>query len=209
VEKIEGSARDWLAQAETVIDPEARTERDEAAEWLRDQLKDDPMRREEIIKKGQAAGFSKRTLERARPIAGVEYERAGFGQGSRWYLKSSSLTPTILEQEYRGANGDHGANTENKGLQHDSKPHSRHSRQTHSVGENGGANANGLPTIPDDVSADHLELCGRSVDRINDEAGSIVHTIESFYWEIPEDGRANLSSKVIGDTEWHIKEGLN
>jgi hypothetical protein len=63
-----------------------RSERDDAAEWLRHWLIDQggEAARPDVFKSGRAEGFSEATLKRARPRAGVTTERRGFGGGSVW-----------------------------------------------------------------------------------------------------------------------------
>src|SRR6516225_1545266 len=50
---------------------EGRTERDDAADWLRDYLGDGPKLARDVLTESKAAGFSKRTIDRAKAVAGV------------------------------------------------------------------------------------------------------------------------------------------
>jgi len=86
VGETERSVRDILA--ETGADPEARSERDEAAGWLRDYLiqHGGSGKAAEIIRAARADGIAEATLKRARKRAGIATTRQGFGQGSVWSL---------------------------------------------------------------------------------------------------------------------------
>jgi hypothetical protein len=63
-----------------------RTERDDAAEWLRDYLRDGPKLARDVLTESKAAGFSKRTIDRAKPAAGVRTRKQAFGGGWVWEL---------------------------------------------------------------------------------------------------------------------------
>lgn len=63
-----------------------RTERDDAAEWLRDYLRDGPKLAKEVIAESKAAGFSKRTIDRAKAAAGVRARKEAFSGGWVWEL---------------------------------------------------------------------------------------------------------------------------
>jgi hypothetical protein len=69
-------------------DREERSERDEAAEWLRGYLEehDGEATRADIVVAAKLDGISERTLDRARSRAKVTAKRAGFGQGAVWRL---------------------------------------------------------------------------------------------------------------------------
>lgn len=93
---------------------EDRSERDEAAEWLRGALADGPKRTKELMRDARAYGIAERTLQRARRTIGAVVERDGFGGHCRW-------APTIPANPV----------------------HSRHTRQPLEAGkndENGGEN---------------------------------------------------------------------
>ena len=62
-----------------------RPERDEAAEWLQDQLKDGAVAVKELKKEAIAAGVAWRTLERAKVSAGVRARKRGIA-GWIWEL---------------------------------------------------------------------------------------------------------------------------
>lgn len=70
-------------------DSDERTEKNEAADWLREILRDGPVKAAEIRKKANADGFAWRTVQRARKQAGVTSERSGFGSGTRWHIRAT------------------------------------------------------------------------------------------------------------------------
>jgi hypothetical protein len=74
-------------------DPDERTERDEAAEWLRAYLADEggEAKAGEVIKAAFANGFSKTTLHNARKKARITTGKAGFGGGWVWRLQSAKV----------------------------------------------------------------------------------------------------------------------
>lgn len=75
------ASHDLLAPPE----PEERTERDEAEDWLRDVLGDGPMPAREVTAEAREAGISERTLRRARTALGIEPRReGGIGSKGRW-----------------------------------------------------------------------------------------------------------------------------
>ena len=63
-----------------------RTERDDATDWLRDYLSAGPKPASSVISDAKAAGFSKRTIDRAKPEAVVRTRKAKFGGGWVWEL---------------------------------------------------------------------------------------------------------------------------
>lgn len=65
---------------------EAQTEREQAADWLREELADGPMPSAQVLKDGKANGFAEKTLRRAkRQVA--EAVKDGFTGGWSWRLK--------------------------------------------------------------------------------------------------------------------------
>ena len=86
VGETERNVRDILA--ESGGDPEVRSERDEAAAWLREYLiqQGGSAKASDIIKASRADGIAAATLQRARKRAGIATTRQGFGQGSVWTL---------------------------------------------------------------------------------------------------------------------------
>jgi hypothetical protein len=82
-------ARTLLAAAE--LDHEERTERDAAADWLRDYLTETDKAPSKDVKKAAGdAGFSERTLARARISLGVVVTGEGFPRQSYWRLPEAS-----------------------------------------------------------------------------------------------------------------------
>lgn len=75
------SVGDVLADSGTA--PEERSERAEAAAWLRDFLTRNggEASAEDVFKAGAQAGFEKHTLRRCKPKAQVKSEKAGFDGG--------------------------------------------------------------------------------------------------------------------------------
>ena len=74
-------------------DSEERTERHEAADWLRDLLWDGRMTAGEVQKAAKSAGFAWRTVQRARNLAGVETKREGFGKGATYFWDLRATKP--------------------------------------------------------------------------------------------------------------------
>lgn len=106
-------------------DPDERTERQEAAEWLRDVLADGPKQASEIFKEARGS-FSERTLRRARAEIGARIRREGFGGGSKWFIPA---VPTPSQRA--GRNGEAGRNGSASGFQGDGHDLSGHSGQTY------------------------------------------------------------------------------
>lgn len=65
-----------------------RTERDDAADWLRDYLGDGPKLARDVLAESKAAGFAKRTIDRAKRAAGVRTRKEAFGGGWVWELSA-------------------------------------------------------------------------------------------------------------------------
>lgn len=88
---IETSGVLWTGEDESIGkqdlilqgDSEERADRSEAAEWLRDFLVGDSQPATTVLKEGKAAGFSEKTLRRAKKDAGVRVQKIGFEDG-RW-----------------------------------------------------------------------------------------------------------------------------
>lgn len=80
---IDGAAHDLLAEVETPEDGE-HTERDDAKEWLKEILAEDPLASKTIERMSKQAGFAWRTVQRARKkCPNIEIKRKGFGKGSK------------------------------------------------------------------------------------------------------------------------------
>jgi hypothetical protein len=76
------TADDALAAA--AADPEARSARDGAADWLRSALADGPMKAEDLKAAAKEAGIAWSTVKRAQTAVGVKPKRQGFGPGGAW-----------------------------------------------------------------------------------------------------------------------------
>ena len=63
---------------------ELRTERDAAAEWLRELLSVGPVPAREVQAEAKSAGHSWATIRRAKDVIGVQVKRDGFGKGGAW-----------------------------------------------------------------------------------------------------------------------------
>jgi hypothetical protein len=105
------SVRDLL-RGDSGEDPDAKTERDEAVEWLRDLLDDSggQMPAKEVKAAARAAGIAERTLDRARPRAGVTTKREGFGKDAVyvWRLASAPHARHVRQYLEGGEHGAHG-----------------------------------------------------------------------------------------------------
>ncbi len=99
------------------VEDEARTEREEAADWLRELLSGGPVRVSEIKREAKEAGLSWRTVERAKRAIGAHVVREGFGGQCRWSVTEPPYSPP--------------------------DPHTRHSRQAQIPGEYGENEATG------------------------------------------------------------------
>jgi len=77
----ERSAADLLAEP---ADSDARTERDEAVEWLRAALKEGERPVREMEREARAHGIAPRTLRRARKQLQVVSKRVGYGADGEW-----------------------------------------------------------------------------------------------------------------------------
>lgn len=111
---IEGNARDILASAEVVADTADKEEAQGATEWLEATLRDagGEMSKAEVIRRGIAAGFSERTLQRARGRIRATAEIDGFGADKRstWKLPIHATEPSIVPIVPAEIGGTHGTN---------------------------------------------------------------------------------------------------
>lgn len=91
---LEGTARDLLATADSVMDGEGKSATDEAIDWLFDLLSAGSHKAQEIKRLADQAGFSWRTVQRAKKSAGIDSKRVGFGKGSHyiWRLPAGTFT---------------------------------------------------------------------------------------------------------------------
>jgi putative DNA primase/helicase len=83
-----------LAQAENT-DEEAGGEN--AREFLRYLLAIGPMRAADVFRDGEAHGYSKRQMQRARAAIGARIEKAGMREGWEWSLPKMPPAPEDAE----------------------------------------------------------------------------------------------------------------
>ena len=85
---LDGSARDLLgdAEADNGVDGSAR---DEACQWLRDELANGPRPPKQLKAEATKAGISWRTVERAKSELAVKSEKTGYDGEWRWHLPKS------------------------------------------------------------------------------------------------------------------------
>ncbi len=93
-------------------DAEERSEREEAAEWLRDLLDDagGALPAKEVKAAARSVGIAERTLDRARARAGVTSKRDGFGKDAvyLWRLACTPHARHVRQHTEGGAHGEHG-----------------------------------------------------------------------------------------------------
>jgi hypothetical protein len=77
-----------------VDDADERTERDDAADWLREELAAGPVAAVDLLRAARAVGIAERTLRRAKARLGVGSAREGFGRSSvvRWRLPEEAVS---------------------------------------------------------------------------------------------------------------------
>ena len=91
--KVEGSARDILADAEQSQEESAgRTERDEAADFLRSVLADKPVKASQVLREAREAGHSERTIRRAKDELDIKAVKEGMDGGWVWQLPKMATT---------------------------------------------------------------------------------------------------------------------
>jgi putative DNA primase/helicase len=119
-ESLDGSARELLAETET--DPSQEDSDDDTASdsWLRAFLSDSgSAKKTDAIKAAKAAGFSERTIQRARGRIGARVIVSGFGKAkyATWTLETPSETVNHVMRANdatspkRGMHGTDGADT--------------------------------------------------------------------------------------------------
>ncbi len=161
-----GCARvDWLGATDHTAavllagprDEDERTERDEAAEWLRAYLIDNggEASRRDLIKAARGEGHSERTMQRALRSARVTTARVGFPATTVWRLTDAPVDPQHSE---RGATGGSGATAETRGLHSPADLQSRQSRQPVSDGTTG-------------EEAEPLAACGHPLIAVTTDTG--------------------------------------
>lgn len=103
---IEGDARALLANAEAPppdedMEDDARTERDEAADWLREVLTEGPLNAADVKVLAQRNGLAWRTVRRAKESLNVRSKKGAMRGGWTWQL------PEDVQGVHEGAEGVH------------------------------------------------------------------------------------------------------
>jgi hypothetical protein len=101
---------DGILAAQSAGEGDGRTERNDAADWLRDYLGDGPKLARDVLSESKAAGFSKRTIDRAKPMAGVRTRKEAFSGGWVWELGS------CVQERQPDAEGGHTVDSGNLGM---------------------------------------------------------------------------------------------
>jgi hypothetical protein len=159
-------------------DGDGKSERDEAVEWLRDLLGSSggELPAKEVKAAARGAGIAERTLDRARPKAGVATKREGFGKDAvyRWRLTGGGhddAPPRPAPSE---------RSPEPEVAQDPCSPHVRHARQhleRGAHGEHGGVHGGERPQLvgaelsPEQRAARDAERRRMLIDAITAVAG--------------------------------------
>ena len=85
---IEGTARQILDSVE--YEEDAGGEQQDAEQFLRDLLADGPVPTKQIKADASGAGYSWRTIERAKRDLGIEAIKAGMKVGWEWHLPKTA-----------------------------------------------------------------------------------------------------------------------
>lgn len=95
-EAVEGDARELLAEAEAASATDGDDGPAETEDWLVGYLRDKGgyATRREVLAAARSAGFSERTIQRARKQSGIKHQVQGFGAGkqSTWTLPESLMS---------------------------------------------------------------------------------------------------------------------
>lgn len=95
-ERLEGSARELLSQAEE-FDEDGSSKTD-AKRYLKDLLSDGPMLVRDVLKDAEQFGYSKRKMQRTADAIGVKKNKVGMTGPWQWELPTKvPLTPLISE----------------------------------------------------------------------------------------------------------------
>jgi putative DNA primase/helicase len=86
---IEGTAREILGAVE-YDETDVGGERQDAEQFLRDLLADGPLSTKQIKIDASGAGYSWRTIERAKRDLGIEASKAGMKDGWQWFLPKTA-----------------------------------------------------------------------------------------------------------------------
>lgn len=93
VDGSDSSRIEWLGEssitaAAVMGQPVDQVDRDDASDaelWLRDMLEGQSMQSNELYREGKKAGYSERTLKRAKSSLGVKAVKQGYGKEGAWY----------------------------------------------------------------------------------------------------------------------------
>jgi hypothetical protein len=81
--------------------PEERSQREEAATWLREALADGPRPAKEILKEARRNGFTEVTLQRAKRDLRMQSVKTGFGKTGEWcWTLPKDDQPGSLDDQY-------------------------------------------------------------------------------------------------------------
>ncbi len=100
---VHANVNDILASTPVTED---RTERGEAAEWLRGLLADGSLSAKDVERQAKQAGFSWATIRRAKDVLGIKPAKTRFDGGWEWTL-SKKLNPTSPKNVSAFDGGEH------------------------------------------------------------------------------------------------------
>lgn len=108
-ERIEGSARDILADVESAGDDDQRSELEEACDFLRDTLHSGPVPTKQIKSEAADAGLSWATVRRAQKAIGAEAVKEGgrLGDGKQQWVWQLSAEGAQKTQKVLTRNSEH------------------------------------------------------------------------------------------------------
>lgn len=103
-ERIDGTSRDIIGDVEIVPDDDERSARNEAVDFLRDLLSAGPVSVKSIKSDATGAGYSWRTIERAKRELAVEARKVSMKDGWVWSLPAEVRHEETEERQtlYRG-----------------------------------------------------------------------------------------------------------
>jgi hypothetical protein len=161
------SVRDLLRGGGAPVDPEEQTERQTAAKWLRDYLTaTDKAPSAEVKKAAVKAGFSERTLARARALLRVDVSDSGYPRTSYWSLPA--INPVVPPRHGTTGRGTTGATVSDLQERRNLNGKSAQSCHTHVHGTTG-TTGDGAPagsekaTTNGDLPADRWRVSGKPV----------------------------------------------
>ncbi|MNO84015.1 hypothetical protein D3C76_753440 [compost metagenome] len=108
-DRIEGSAREILADVESTGDDDQRTELEEACDFLRDTLQQGPVPTKQIKEDANGAGLAWATVRRAQKAIGAKAKKDGVKEGWSWFLPTEDApsAPKVLKEFPRCSLSDH------------------------------------------------------------------------------------------------------